>query len=143
MSFYIPQEGISSIVLQIVVFSTTDHGEIVKVIQRRCSSRTRLLLCPLFLLQVQFPGRVVDTPVEFNDRGHGPDGAVLGQGYCYVRCLTTGAVPRLVVDTPVVFNDRGHDPDCMCFYDSCTPVQTLRNVWRCRRCRSAWLWTSL
>ena len=51
-----------------------------------------------FLRQVQFLGKVVDTPVVFNDRGHGPDSAVPGQVCCFACC----------------------------FYDSCTWVQTFR-----------------
>ena len=55
---------------------------------RQSSSWTRLL------------GKVVDTPVVYNDRGHGPDSAVPGQGLL-----------GKVVDTPDVSNDRGHGPD--------------------------------
>ena len=51
------------------------------------SSWTRLFLCPLLLRQVRLLGKVVDTPVVCNDRGHGPDSAVLGQGYCCARCF--------------------------------------------------------
>ena len=46
---------------------------------------------------VQLLGKVVDTPVVYNDRGHGPEFPyqLLGK----------------VVDTPVVYNDRGHGPE--------------------------------
>ena len=48
---------------------------------------------------MQLLGKVVDTPVVYNDRGHGPDSAVPGPG----------AVTK-VVDTTVVYNDRGYGP---------------------------------
>ena len=53
----------------------------------------KVIAMPVVLTKVQFPGRVVDTPVVFNDRGHGPEFPdqvqLLGK----------------VVDTPVVYND--------------------------------------
>ena len=126
----------------------------LSMIAGRCSYSARSLKRPLctmtevmvqtvkFLDQVQLLGKVVDTPVVRNDRGHGPDRAVPGPG----------AVTR-VVDTPVVRNDRGHGPDravpgqgccyARCFYDRCTWFQTCVNVWRCRRCSSVLLGTSL
>ena len=36
---------------------------------------------------LQFLDKVVDTPVVYNDKGHGPDRAVPGQGCCYARCF--------------------------------------------------------
>ena len=60
-------------------------------------------------------GQGVDMPVVYNERGHGPDSAVPGQGCCYARCFTTGA----------------HGS------------RRAENVWRCRRCRTALLGTSL
>ena len=41
---------------------------------------------------MQLLGKVVDTPVVYNDRGHGPDIAVPGQGCCAMPVVfTTGA----------------------------------------------------
>ena len=40
-----------------------------------------------------FCGMVVDTPVVYNDMGHGPDSAVPGQGCCHTR-FQAGAVSR-------------------------------------------------
>ena len=91
---------------------------------------------------VQLLGKVVDTPVVYNDRGHGPD-SVLD----HVQLLGK------VVDTPVVCNDRGHCPDRAipgqgCCYASLFlrqmhGFQKCVNVWKCRRCSSALLGTSL
>ena len=91
----------------------------------------KVIAMPVVFTTGAVSGRVVDTPVVFNDRGHGPDGAVPGQGYCYVRCLTTGAVPRLVVTRLLCSTTGVMILTACCFYDSCTLVQTLRNVWRC------------
>ena len=59
----------------------------------------KVIAMSVVLTKVQFPGRVVDTPVVFNDTGHGPEFPdkvqLLGK----------------VVDTPVVYNDRGHGPE--------------------------------
>ena len=52
----------------------------------------KFLLCLLFR-QVQFLGKVVDTPVVFNDRGYGPDSAVPGQVLALL-VISTGAVSR-------------------------------------------------
>ena len=60
-------------------------------------------------------GKVVDTSVVCNDRGYGPDSAVLGQG----------------VAMPVVFTTGAHGS------------RRAENVWRRRRCSSALLGTSL
>ena len=63
-------------------------------------------MCPLFLRQVF--GMVVDTPVAYNDRGHGPDW-FLDQVQLLGKVVDTLCVK--VVDTPVVYNDRGHGPE--------------------------------
>ena len=86
------------------------------------------MLCLLFR-QVQFLGKVVDTPVVFNDRGYGPDSAVPGQVLA-LPVILTGAV------LGVVYNDRGYGPDSAvpgqgycsaCYlYDRCTWFQTCR-----------------
>ena len=73
------------------------------------SSWTRLLMCPLFLRQVQFLGKVVDTPL----------------------CSTTGVMVQTVqfldkfVALPVVFTTVA------------LGSRRSENVWRCRRCSSA------
>ena len=67
----------------------------------------------VFYDRCTFSARSLTRPLCYNDRGHGPDSAVPGQGCCYACC----------------------------FCDRCTWVPDVqKNVWRCRRCSSAWLW---
>ena len=69
---------------------------------------TRSLSCLLFFMAGAVLGKVVDTSVVYNDRGHGPDSAVPGQGYSARSltrplCTTTGVMVHTVQ-----FLDKGY-----------------------------------
>ena len=99
------------------------------------SSWTRLLLCPLLLRQVQLLGKVVDTPVVLNDR-------IMVQTVQFLDKVIDVPVAMqrhvpMVFET-VLFSDKDADVPVLCTtgaYGS----RRLENVWRCRRCSSAWL----
>ena len=124
--------------------------------------------------QVQFLGKVVDTPVVFNDRGHGPDSAVLDkvigvpvamqrhvpmvfEVFLIVQFLdkvidVPVAVQRhvsmvvetvqyfdKVIDVPVLCTTGAYGGRLLFFTTVAHGSRRSENVWRCRRCSSAWL----
>ena len=130
MSFYIPQEGSAASCYR----SGVQYGEIVEVIQRRCSSRTRLLPCPLFLLQVQFPAGSLTHPLCSTTgvmvQSSRTRCSYSARSLTRPLCTTTGVMVQTVqfldkvVAMPLLLRQVHR-------------FQTCVHVWRYRRCSSA------